>query len=139
MEIGKSQGFYGYIYLDPDFDELVEVASRGFDTLRMGIHVENGKEYLVFGDGHGTTHSTVSRALGELNPNLRPSRIDGMKYQGINGGCIILYEENGYWVNAQDWSMGEHEKPMEVAKAMKEPAKTSFKDLIKLLEEKQAI
>ena len=102
----------------------------------MGIHTEGGKEYLVFGNGLGTTHSTVSRALGEMDPRIKPSPRDGLKYQGINGGTLILYDEDGrVWINGDSWSMSEKTKPEEVSKYMKEPAKYQFKELVRLIRE----
>lgn len=136
MEIGLSQGFYGFIYFDPTPEELIETAKSNFDTLRMGIHTEKGKDYLVYGNGYGTTHSTVSKAMGQLNPRCRPSRIDGCYYEGINGGTVILYiDRNRVLINASDWSMSEEAKPEDVARYMKQPAQHQFKELIRLIRE----
>ena len=139
MEIGLSQGFFGFIYFDPTDEELIQVAKSSFDTLRMGIHKEKDKEYLVFANGYGCTHSSISRAMGMLNPRLKPNH-NGEKYQGINGGCLILYEENNrprLLFNAGDWSMSEESKPEEVLRYIKESAYSQLKELVRLIKEQR--
>lgn len=130
MEIGLSQGHYYPVYFDPEFDEILSL-TKSFDTLRIGIHKEKDKDHLVIASGLGNTHSTLSWCLGQLNPRLKPNK-DGIKYQGLNGGPLILYEQNRrLWFNACDWSMDEKCKPSDVICYILEPAKSIIKEIIK--------
>ena len=136
MEIGKTQGFFVNVYFDPEFEEILEL-TKSFDTLRIGLHKEKNQTHLVIASGYGATHSTLSHALGKLNPRLKPNK-DGIKYQGLSGGSTILYEEDRrLWFNVEDWSMSDKEKPDKVLPFFGEPARSLMKEVIKQSIEQQ--
>lgn len=43
------------IYVNPDFDEIKQIAERGWDTLRIMA----SDEYFIIGSGYGNTHSSL--------------------------------------------------------------------------------
>jgi hypothetical protein len=102
MDINFRGSDWPPIYFDPEFDEILEL-TKSFDTLRCGIHLEKGKHYLVIASGLGNTHSSLSRAIGEMNPRGRLSRIDGLKYGGLDGTFIIYEEQGKLWFNMCDY------------------------------------
>lgn len=123
------------VYFDPEFDEIIEL-TKSFDTLRIGLKLEKGRYHLVIASGLGNTHSTLSRALGELNPRLKVSRIDGLKYDGLDG-CAILYEEdNRIWFNMDSIGEGEKVSPYDAIKQFPSEIRQMIKDIVRLSEER---
>lgn len=124
------------IYFEPTFEEMLEL-TKSFDTLRIGMVREKGEYYLVIASGFGNTHSTLSRALGELNPRCRPSRIDGLKYNGLDGTAILYEEDRKFWFNMNDLDGGEKETveealrkfPYSVGKQLREIVKLAYEQM----------
>ena len=143
MEIGQSQGFFAKIYFDPEPDEILAL-TKSFDSLRIGIHHDSGEYnkvyHLVVASGLGATHSTLSRALGELNPRLKALRSDGLKYQGLSGGSTILFEEDKrLWFNMCDWGGPDKLPAREGLHYFGKPARNMMKEIIRLSIEQQEL
>jgi hypothetical protein len=135
MDINYRGPDWPSIYFNPDFKEMIAL-TKSFDTLRIGLKREKGKYNLVIASGYGNTHSTLSRALGELNPRCKVSKFDGLKYDGLDG-CAILYEEdNKYWFNMADLRGDEKETPEVALRTFGEPAKSMLKEIVKLSQER---
>ena len=122
------------IYFDPEFEEMIEL-TKYFDTLRIGGLEEKDGWHLVIASGLGNTHSTLSRAIGEMNPRCKPNR-EGLKYGGLDL-TSILYEEDGkFWFNQCDLSGYEKTSIEEGLKDFPEPIRTMLKEIVKLAEER---
>jgi hypothetical protein len=122
------------IYFDPEFDEMLEL-TKSFDTLRIGLVKEKLGVFLVIASGYGNTHSTLSKALGEMNPRLKPNR-EGEKYAGLDG-CAILYEEDGrHWFNMADLGGGEKESPQNALPCFPSKVRKQLSEIVKLADER---
>lgn len=121
------------IYFDPEFDEMIEL-TKSFDTLRIGGIKEKDKWHLVIASGYGNTHSTLSRALGEMNPRCKPNR-EGLKYNGLDLTSILFEEDGRFWFNQSDLS-GSEKTPVDVAlKDFPTEIRMQLKEIVKLAEE----
>jgi hypothetical protein len=56
------------IYLNPTFEEIVELAAQSIDTLRI---MEDG-DHLAVASGYGNTHDSVQRAARKHWPRFFP-------------------------------------------------------------------
>jgi hypothetical protein len=134
MEIGQSQGFFAPVYFDLEPDEIIAL-TKSYDSLRIGIHHDKGEYdkvfHLVVASSRGACHSTLSKALGRLNPQIKDGEKDGEKYQGLAGGCCILYEEDRrLWFNMCDFSESEKLPAREGLGYFGEPARSLIKQIL---------
>lgn len=132
MEIGQSQGFLAPVYFDPEPDEIIAL-TKSYDSLRIGIYHDKGEYdkvfHLVVASSRGARHSTLQKALGRLNPQIKPG--NGEKYQGLAGGCCVLYEEDRrLWFNMCDFSGSEKLPAREGLEYFGEPARSLIKQIL---------
>ena len=123
------------VYWDPEPDEMLEL-TRSFDTLRVGFKKEKNVFHLVIASGQGNTHSTLSRALGEMNPRCRLNQ-EGLKYDGLNGTTIIFCDDNRLWFNMCDFS-GNEQTPWRKAINLL-PCREQLKEICRLAVEQQEL
>ena len=122
------------IYFDPTWEELVELL-KSFDTLRIGfVDTPNGESDLVLASGFGNTHNTLARALGEMNPHLKPSPRDNLKYGRMHGTCIFFEDAGRYWFNLSDFGAAEYTTPSEAIHHFRGRARRVVKDILQILD-----
>lgn len=66
------------IWINPDFDEMKEIAALKWDTLRV-LETDDGKCDLIIADGYGHTHSSTVQmyaAMLKLRRYLIPTMSD---------------------------------------------------------------
>lgn len=71
------------VYIDPTFQEIVELAKARPDTLR----IMDGEDHFAVASGFGNTHSSVCKAV---------AKVLGVKLW-LNADDYILYREYGQW------------------------------------------
>ena len=135
MDINWRGADWSPIYWDPEPGEMLAL-TRSFDTLRVGFKLEKGFYHLVIASGLGNTHSTLSRALGEMNPRCKPNR-EGIKFGGLDGWVIIYYECNRLWFNMEDYS-GNERTPWRQAVGQL-PCSDQLKEICRLAVEQQEL
>lgn len=87
----------GLVYLDPTDDELVELSKTRWDTIR----ILEGKDFVAIANGFGHTHTTIARALMNLDKR-------GKKPYTVP---LILFHERGIaYMNLMDIGQGEQVK-----------------------------
>jgi hypothetical protein len=47
------------VYIDPDFDELMQLAKSGWDTIRLMI----ADDHIFLASGYGNCHETIARSV----------------------------------------------------------------------------
>ena len=106
------------IYINPDFNEVVEMARLGWDTMR----IMQSQEYLVIGSGYGNTHNSLMQAAKAL---LKPR-----EYHQLDP--LIMYHEDGVvWFNCEDVS-GNAKTPLrKMARELTLEQMTTIRELIK--------
>lgn len=78
------------IYLNPDFNEICEIAKRGWDTIRICVSESNN---LLLASGYGNTHNTISTYYKQTSLEAKREFLD----------CFILYKESGTaYFNTED-------------------------------------
>lgn len=105
-------------FVNPEFDELVELANHKWDTVRILVDEED----LVLGSGYGNTHTTLAKAARVM---LKTKRFLGVPY--------ILYHEQGRaYFNMTDVSGQEREPALSGLKEFSARHKEVLRELIKL-------
>lgn len=75
------------IYLNPTFEELIELNTRGWDTLRILMN----EDQFVVGSGYGNTHASLATAL---RTHLQVRRAPAMD------AYIMHYVHSEYYLDA---------------------------------------
>ena len=76
------------IYLNPNFNELLELAQAGWDTIR--ICVEPDANDILLASGYGNTHTCIARQYKAINR------------RGLLDGFILYKEANIAYFNTED-------------------------------------
>lgn len=112
------KGYDNRVYLNPEFDELMELVSERWDTVR--ILLAHDDSWIALASGYGHTHSSITNAIR-----------DGRKFRA---GCpFILYHESQWcFFNCCDAGGGERvEAYKAVVEYFNEPHRGLLKDLIR--------
>jgi len=80
------------IFIDPDFNELMELAKSGWDTVRICLNQND--DFIAMASGHGNTHQSVIDAV---------KNVKGLRRW--HPETYILFKEQGdFWFNLEDVS-----------------------------------
>lgn len=94
-------------YLNPSFDEVVELAKSSWDTCRILVNNENGD--LIIASGYGNTHESISKLYSDhLKKKRRPCTDSFILYHSNRVAFMNLEDVSGSQrARLEDWPFDE--------------------------------
>ena len=87
------------IYLNPNFNEILELAQAGWDTIRICVESDTGD--ILLASGYGNTHTSIARRYKIINR------------RGLLDSFLLYKEGNIAYFNTEDMRGGreKHRSP----------------------------
>ncbi len=96
--------WHGTAYINPDFNEILELVASRWDTCRILIHEKTNE--MVIGSGYGNDHNSLSIRYWEYKGKRRQVLDPFILFRTFNGEALMNLEDISGSRNARydEWS-----------------------------------